>query len=181
MEPFPQSPSLHMNFEDYQAVLEDYTNVIQYERGQLNPDEHQADPLDKAATYSLTNVVPLMREFNIGPWAEHLESIRKRLNNYCHGKAFVVTGVTTSGQTLRRNKQDRVAVPEFLWSAYCCTNFDNNAPYVVRYKFPAYAAYGLNDRINNYIVEVPLKNLERFLIERMDVDQNFQIFYKNCL
>uniref|UniRef100_A0AAY5JZK7 DNA/RNA non-specific endonuclease/pyrophosphatase/phosphodiesterase domain-containing protein n=1 Tax=Esox lucius TaxID=8010 RepID=A0AAY5JZK7_ESOLU len=59
MEPFPQSSShMHMNFEDSQAVLEDYADVVQYERGHLNPDEHQADPLDKAATYTLTNVVP---------------------------------------------------------------------------------------------------------------------------
>uniref|UniRef100_A0A3P9PKT9 Endonuclease domain-containing 1 protein-like n=1 Tax=Poecilia reticulata TaxID=8081 RepID=A0A3P9PKT9_POERE len=65
MEPFPQSTSMHMNFEDTQAVLEDYADVVQYERGQLNPDEHQADPLDKASTYSLTNVVPQIREFNL--------------------------------------------------------------------------------------------------------------------
>nr|ACI69947.1 Endonuclease domain-containing 1 protein precursor [Salmo salar] len=67
MEPFPQSSShMHMNFEDSQAVLEDYADVVQYERGHLNPDEHQADPLDKASTYTLTNVVPQIREFNIG-------------------------------------------------------------------------------------------------------------------
>lgn len=181
MEPFPQSTSMHMNFEDTQAVLEDYADVVQYERGQLNPDEHQADPLDKASTYSLTNVVPQIREFNIGPWAEHRDLIRKRLNNYCRGKAYVVTGVTTSGHTIRRNNLDRVAVPEYLWSAYCCTEFDQNAPYFVRYKFPVFAAYGLNDRVNNHMVEVPLKNMEKFLKGRMDVDKNFQIFYSDCV
>uniref|UniRef100_A0A3Q0T371 Si:dkey-85k7.10 n=1 Tax=Amphilophus citrinellus TaxID=61819 RepID=A0A3Q0T371_AMPCI len=67
MEPFPQSANMHMNFEDSQAVLEDYTDVVQYERGQLNPDEHQSDPLDKASTYTLTNVVPQIREFNMAP------------------------------------------------------------------------------------------------------------------
>ncbi|XP_053199039.1 endonuclease domain-containing 1 protein-like [Scomber japonicus] len=181
MEPFPQSTGMHMNFEDSQAVLEDYADVVQYERGQLNPDEHQADPLDKAATYSLTNVVPQIREFNMGPWAEHQDIIRKRLNNYCRGKAFVITGVTTSGHTIRRNNLDRVAVPEYMWSAYCCTAFDQNAPYFVRYKFPVFGAYGLNDRINNHMVEVPLKNLEKFLKGRMDVDKNFQIFYNDCV
>ncbi|XP_033466133.2 endonuclease domain-containing 1 protein [Epinephelus lanceolatus] len=181
MEPFPQSSSMHMNFEDTQAVLEDYADVVQYERGQLNPDEHQADPMDKASTYSLTNVVPQFREFNIGPWTEHQDLIRKRLNNYCRGKAFVVTGVTTSGHTIRRNNLDRVAVPEYMWSAYCCTEFDQNAPYFVRYKFPVFAAYGLNDRVNNHMVEVPLKNLEKFLKGRMDVDKNFQIFYNDCV
>ncbi|XP_033961673.2 endonuclease domain-containing 1 protein [Pseudochaenichthys georgianus] len=181
MEPFPQSTSMHMNFEDTQAVLEDYADVVLYERGQLNPDEHQADPLDKASTYSLTNVVPQIREFNIGPWAEHRDLIRKRLNNYCRGKAYVVTGVTTSGHTIRRNNLDRVAVPEYLWSAYCCTEFDQNAPYFVRYKFPVFAAYGLNDRVNNHMAEIPLKNMEKFLKGRMDVDKNFQIFYSDCV
>ncbi|KAI3376560.1 hypothetical protein L3Q82_017013 [Scortum barcoo] len=181
MEPFPQSSSMHMNFEDTQAVLEDYADVVQYERGQLSPDEHQADPLDKASTYSLTNVVPQIREFNLGPWAEHQDLIRKRLNNYCRGKAFVVTGITTSGHTIRRNNLDRVAVPEYMWSAYCCTEFDQNAPYFVRYKFPVFGAYGLNDRVNNHMVEVPLKNLEKFLKGRMDVDKNFQIFYNDCV
>ncbi|XP_029382818.1 endonuclease domain-containing 1 protein-like [Echeneis naucrates] len=181
MEPFPQSSNMHMNFEDTQAVLEDYADVVQYERGQLNPDEHQADPLDKASTYTLTNVVPQIREFNMGPWAEHQDIIRKRLNNFCRGKAFVVTGVTTSGHMIRRNNLDRVAVPEYMWSAYCCTEFDQNAPYFVRYKFPVFGAYGLNDRINNHMVEVPLKNLEKFLKGRMDVDKNLQIFYNDCV
>ncbi|XP_034413663.1 uncharacterized protein si:dkey-85k7.10 [Cyclopterus lumpus] len=167
---------MHMNFEDTQAVLEDYADVVQYEQGQLNPDEHQADPLDKASTYSLTNVVPQSREFNLGPWAEHQDLVRKRLN-----KVFVVTRVTTSRHTIRRNNLDRVAVSEYMWSAYCCVEFDQNAPCIVRYKFPVFAAYGLNDRVNNYMVEVPLKNLEKFLKGRMDVDKNFQIFYSDCV
>ncbi|XP_043099888.1 endonuclease domain-containing 1 protein-like isoform X1 [Puntigrus tetrazona] len=181
MEPFPQSSLMHKNFEDTQAVLEDYADVVQYERGQMNPDEHQADPLDKAATYTLTNVVPLIREFNFGPWSTQVEVTRKRLNNYCHGKAYVITGVTTSGNMIRRDNLDRVAIPEFMWTAYCCTDYDHNAPYAERYKFPAFGAYGLNDRVNNHIVEVPIKNLEKFLKGKMEVDKNFQIFYSDCV
>lgn len=181
MEPFPQSTFMHKNFEDTQAVLEDYADVVQYERGQLNPDEHQADPLDKAATYTLTNVVPLIREFSFGPWSTQVEVIRKRLNNYCHGKAHVITGVTTSGNMIRRENLDRVAIPEFMWTAYCCTDYDHNAPYSERYKFPAFGAYGLNDRVNNHIVEVPIKYLEKFLKGKMEVDKNFQIFYNDCV
>ncbi|KAG9346618.1 hypothetical protein JZ751_006929 [Albula glossodonta] len=180
MEPFPQT-NMHMNFEDTQAVLEDFSDVVQYERGHLNPDEHQADPLDKAATYTLTNVVPQIREFNTGPWSDHEDRIRKRLNNYCRGTAYVVTGTTTSGNMIRRDNMDRVAIPEYMWTAYCCTDFDHNAPYFVRYKFPVFGAYALNDRINNHLVEVPIKNLEKFLKGKMDVDKNFQIFYNDCV
>uniref|UniRef100_A0A8C6UQ07 Si:dkey-85k7.10 n=1 Tax=Neogobius melanostomus TaxID=47308 RepID=A0A8C6UQ07_9GOBI len=181
MEPFPQSSSMHMNFEETQAVLDDYSDVVQYERAQLNPDEHQADPLDKVSTYTLTNVVPHIREFNTGPWSQHLDLLRKRLNNFCRGTAYVVSGVTTSGHTIRRNNQERVAVPEYVWSAYCCPDFDQNAPFFVRYKFPVFAAYGLNDRVNNHMVEMPLKNLEKFLKSHMEVDKNFQIFYNDCV
>lgn len=181
MEPFPQSSHMHKNFEDTQAVLEDYADVVQYERGQLNPDQHQADPLDKAATYTLTNMVPQIRDFSIGPWATHEKLIRKRLNNYCHGTAYIITGVTTSGNMIRRNNLDRVAIPEYMWTAYCCTDYDHNAPYSERYKFPVFGAYGLNDRVNNNMVEVHIKNLEKFLRGKMEVDKNFQIFYNDCV
>uniref|UniRef100_A0A3B4USY9 DNA/RNA non-specific endonuclease domain-containing protein n=1 Tax=Seriola dumerili TaxID=41447 RepID=A0A3B4USY9_SERDU len=84
MLPFPTG-YLHMKFEDSQAVLDDYSDVVLYERGHLNPDQHQSTPHDRAATYTLTNVVPEIREFNIGPWREYEERIRVRLNNFCRG------------------------------------------------------------------------------------------------
>lgn len=180
MEPFPRTHSLHMNFEDTQAVLEDYANMVDYQRGQLNPAMHQASQLEKTATYTLTNVVPMSKEFKSGPWAKYLEIIRRRLNNYCQGNAYVVTGVTTTGHTIQRNNIDRITVPEYVWSAYCCTEFDHNAPYFVRYKFPTFGAYGLNDPVSNSVVEVSLQNLENFIKERMEGD-NLQIFYDNCM
>ncbi|XP_066578902.1 endonuclease domain-containing 1 protein [Amia ocellicauda] len=180
MQPFPRG-NVHQNFEDTQAVLEDYGNAVSFERGHLNPDPHQADPDDKAATYTLTNVVPQVREFNIGPWSRHEDIIRQRLNNYCRGTAYVVTGVTTSGNMIRRNNFDRVAIPTYMWSAYCCTNYDRNAPYSERYKFPAFAAYGLNDRVNNHVVELTVKKLENILKSITFVDKNFQIFYRDCI
>ncbi|XP_006627396.2 endonuclease domain-containing 1 protein-like [Lepisosteus oculatus] len=180
MEPFPRS-NMHQNFEDTQAVLQDYADVVLYERGHLNPDQHQSEPNDKAATYTLTNVVPQVREFNIGPWFQHEDRIRRRLNNYCRGQAYVITGVTTSGNMIRRDNIDRVAIPEYMWTAYCCTDYDRNAPFYVRYKFPSFAAYGLNDRVNNHVVELPIKRLETFLKNKMDVDKDFQLFYRDCV
>uniref|UniRef100_W5N6L9 Zgc:172339 n=2 Tax=Lepisosteus oculatus TaxID=7918 RepID=W5N6L9_LEPOC len=180
MQPFPRG-NVHQNFEDTQAVLEDYGYAVSYERGHLNPDQHQAEPADKAATYSLTNVVPQFREFNIGQWAQHEDTIRKRLNNYCRGTAYIITGVTTSGNMIRRNNVDRVAIPTYMWSAYCCIMYDRNAPYSERYKFPAFAAYGLNDKENNNVVELSVKKLENFLKSITFVDKNFQIFYRDCI
>ncbi|KAK1797198.1 hypothetical protein P4O66_008587 [Electrophorus voltai] len=181
MEPFPQHARIHMNFQDTQAVLEDYVDVVQYGRGQLNPDQHQADPLDKAATYTLTNVVPQVKEFGAGPWATHEQIIPKRLNNYCYGTAYIIAGVTTSGNMICRDNLDRVAIPEYMWTAYCCTNYDHNAPYSERYKVPMFGAYGLNNRINNNMMGIPVKSLEKYLRGRMNVEKNFQIFYNDCV
>ncbi|KAF3688586.1 Endonuclease domain-containing 1 protein [Channa argus] len=180
MEQFP-SERVHKSFEDVQAVLDDYSDTVMFERGQLNPDEHQADPDDKAATYTLTNVVPQVREFNIGPWAHHEHIIRRRLNNYCRGTAYMVTGITTSGHTIRRNNINRLGIPTYLWSAYCCVDFDHNAPFSERSKFPAFAAYGLNDRENNKVQEMTVQQLEEFLKRVTYVSSSFQIFYDNCM
>ncbi|CAB1345322.1 unnamed protein product [Coregonus sp. 'balchen'] len=70
---------------------------------------------------------------------------------------------------IRHDNLDRVAIPEYMWSANCCTDYDENAPYFVRYKFLVFGAYGLNDRVNNHLVEVPV-NLEKFLRGRMDLN-----------
>ncbi|TNN75982.1 hypothetical protein EYF80_013745 [Liparis tanakae] len=180
MQPFP-SEDLHGTLEDAQAVLDDYSNSVIFERGQLNPDEHQAHANDKASTYTLTNVVPQVREFNIGPWENHEHSIRRRLNNYCRGTAYVVTGVTTSGRTIRRRYTKRLAVPAYFWSAYCCVDFDRNAPHSERSKFPAFAAHGLNDREGNAVQEMTVQQLEAFLKRVTYVSSSFQIFYDNCV
>ncbi|XP_028287569.1 endonuclease domain-containing 1 protein-like [Parambassis ranga] len=172
--------NVHKSFEDAQAVLDDYSDTVIFERGQLNPDEHQANPADKAATYTLTNVVPQVREFNIGPWKNHEHTIRRRLNNYCRGTAYVVTGVTTSGHMVRRHNINRLGIPTYMWSAYCCSDFDHNAPYDERSKFPASAAYGLNDKENNKVQEMTVQQLEDFLKKVTFVASSFQIFYDNC-
>ncbi|CAL8382710.1 unnamed protein product [Gadus morhua 'NCC'] len=41
---------------------------------------------------------------------------------------------------------DRVAVPEYIWSAYCCPSYNGSLPRGARPFFPSYAAVGRNDR-----------------------------------
>ena len=180
MQPFPPD-SLHKSFEDAQAVLEDYSNTVSFERGHLNPDEHQSHPDDKAATYTLTNVVPQIREFNIGLWKQHEHTIRRRLNNYCRGTAYIVTGVTTSGRMIRRHNIDRLAVPTYLWSAYCCVDYDHNAPFEERSKFPAFGSRALNAKRGSEVLEISVQQLENFLKQNTFVDKKFQIFYEDCV
>lgn len=181
MRTLPPSGENGQLIEESQAVLEDYVDAVQYERGSLNPDQHQADNPDKAATYTLTNVVPMITDFTEGSWAAYTDRIRRRLNNFCRGVSYVVTGVTISGMTIRRGGQDRMAVPKHLWSAYCCPRYDRNSPYEVRYMFPSYAAYGLNEIQDHSVVEVPLKTLETFLKNQTGMDRNLSIFFKGCI
>lgn len=180
MQPFP-SGYMHKNFEDVQAILDDYINAIHYERGTLNPDEHQNELDDKASTYTLTNVVPMSPNVNNRVWNDQEHVIRKRLNNYCLGKAYIVTGVTTSGMMIHRENMNRIAVPTYLWSAYCCIKFDHNAPFTERYKFPSFAHYTLNEEENNNVVEVHVTKLKEFLKRTTFVNQNFQIFVGDCM
>ncbi|XP_056137658.1 endonuclease domain-containing 1 protein-like [Lampris incognitus] len=179
MQLFPEE-DIHRSFQDTQAVLDDYSDTVNYERGQLNPDEHQADHDDKAATYTLTNVVPQVHDFSVGPWRDHSHTIRRRLNNYCYGHAYVVTGVTVSGLRILRRNIRRVAVPAHLWSAYCCVHFDHNAPYEERAKFPAFASYARNQKENNEVQEMTVQEIEDFLKRVTYVSKSFQIFYDNC-
>ncbi|KAK5876063.1 hypothetical protein CesoFtcFv8_027069 [Champsocephalus esox] len=188
MQPFPRG-YMHMDFEDAQAVLDDYTNAVLYERGTLNPEEHQDEPDDKASTYTLTNVVPMTPDFNNRVWNKQENIIRKRLNNYCRGTAYIVTGITTSGKIIRRENMNRVAVPRYIWSAYCCIDYDNNAPFSERYKFPSFAHYGLNEEEdnnnnnnnNNEVVEISVQELKEFLKKTTFVEQNFRIFVGDCV
>ncbi|XP_072544881.1 endonuclease domain-containing 1 protein-like [Salminus brasiliensis] len=181
MQPFPQTGVGLEHLEETQAVLADYTDALNYERGQLTPDQHQARDGDKAATYTLTNVVPMTKEFLRNHWEPYLDTVRQRLNNYCRGMAYIVTGITTAGLTLRRDNAKRVTIPKHIWSAYCCPDFDPGVPYDIRYKFPSFAAYGLNDALDNYVNEVSSKSLEALVKREMPVDQNFQLFHSNCI
>uniref|UniRef100_A0A3Q3RV37 Si:dkey-85k7.11 n=1 Tax=Mastacembelus armatus TaxID=205130 RepID=A0A3Q3RV37_9TELE len=176
--PFTQDTSPLI--EDSQAVLDDYTDAIEYRRGPLNPDLHQAEPDDKSSTYTLTNVVPLITDFLDTSWYPYLDIIRRRLNNFCHGKSFMVTGVTISGATIQRDNRDRLVIPKHLWLAYCCPRFDRNSPYEVRFMFPTYAGYALNELAGHRVVEVPLKTLQSFLKSKTDIDSDISIFYKDC-
>lgn len=166
---------------DGQAVLEDYTDAVDYRRAPLNPDLHQSDPDDKSSTYTLTNVVPLVADFLEGSWSPYLDLIRRRLNNFCHGAAFVVTGVTGSRAPAQRDGRDRLAIPGHIWLAYCCPQYDRNSPYEVRFMFPSYAGYAPNERTEHGVAEVPLKVLESFLKNQIDADGDVTVFYKGCV
>nr|XP_023007938.2 endonuclease domain-containing 1 protein-like [Maylandia zebra] len=127
------------NVKNSQAVNEDYRNSG-YSRGHLAPSGHQQTEEDKEATFTLTNIVPQMEKFNNGPWSLQEEKMLERFN-VCMPKMYVITGVMPYEKD-EPKINNRVTVPEYFWTAYCCPTFtagpDQNY-------FPTYAAVGRND------------------------------------
>ncbi|KAK6470334.1 endonuclease domain-containing 1 protein-like [Huso huso] len=120
MMPFPRGP-IDQNVVESQAVILDYTNSS-YTRGHLNPSLHHSDVGDKNATFTLTNIVPQKEGSNDGPWADFEGQTSNLLTKHCEKEAYIVTGVIPY-ETDRWIKHDRVAIPEYLWSAYCCPSY----------------------------------------------------------
>ncbi|KAL4641687.1 endonuclease domain-containing 1 protein-like [Arapaima gigas] len=188
---FPPGP-VDQNVEESQAVLQDYKNSS-YTKGHLSPNSHHLQELDKKATFTLTNIVPQKLGSNSGPWAVLENEVATRLSTYCTREAYIVTGVLpyTSAHWIN----NRVAVPEYLWSAYCCPLFSADLPEELRTAFPAFAAIGRNDplsdedivpvnpkkseSIRGYDVRrMSVKTLEMYLQKRLG--GTIQIFLNRC-
>uniref|UniRef100_A0A674B9B6 DNA/RNA non-specific endonuclease/pyrophosphatase/phosphodiesterase domain-containing protein n=1 Tax=Salmo trutta TaxID=8032 RepID=A0A674B9B6_SALTR len=103
MHCFPRHGPVDQNVVESQVVLQDYTSSS-YTKG---PEDHRA-------TYTLSNVVPQRLEVEM----------RARMGDYCMGPAFVVTLPYLSECWMA----NRVAVPEYMWSAYCCPSENSSLP-----------------------------------------------------
>uniref|UniRef100_A0A3B3T7C3 Uncharacterized protein n=1 Tax=Paramormyrops kingsleyae TaxID=1676925 RepID=A0A3B3T7C3_9TELE len=114
--------SLQMNTEIYvysfnydrdaikskQAVNDDYSNTG-YDRGQLNPNGFQCNE-GRAATFTLTNSVPMGACFNPVHWKHWEGAVKDILKAQPKGgTAYLVTGTVPS----------RVTVPTHVWTAVC--------------------------------------------------------------
>ncbi|XP_056286025.1 endonuclease domain-containing 1 protein-like isoform X1 [Pseudoliparis swirei] len=144
MVPFPPGP-VDQNMVDSQAVELDYINST-FSRGHLNPSLHHRSHEDRTATFTLANVVPQKAGSNDGPWKALEQAVNRTLAAHCLGAAHVVTGAIPYRGAGRWLGNRRVAVPEYLWSAYCCPEYSASLPVELRKAFPTYAAIGRNDR-----------------------------------
>ncbi|CAK6965049.1 endonuclease domain-containing 1 protein-like [Scomber scombrus] len=193
MIPFPPGP-LDQNVVESQAVDPDYINST-FSRGHLNPSLHHHTREDRYSTFTLTNVVPQKAGSNDGPWENLEQYVNKTLEDYCLGKAYIVTGIIPYKEDDHWLKNHRVAVPEYLWSAYCCPNYNNSLPERLKGAFPTYAAIGRNDRnsteeivpvsqtakkqFRGYDVrKMPLATLEMYLKNRFNTVVS--VFYEQC-
>ncbi|KAG7462064.1 hypothetical protein MATL_G00198730 [Megalops atlanticus] len=191
MQPFPAGP-VDQNVLESQAVPRDYFNSS-YTKGHLSPNQHFREVQDKWATFTLTNIVPQKAGSNSGPWATLENTVHELLSDYCTGQAYIVTGVMpyASGRWIK----NRVAVPEYLWSAYCCPSFNTSLPAHLSHAFPTYAAVGRNDplsgedivpvnthakrSVRGYDVRrMPLRTMETYLQQRMGGPVS--VFHSEC-
>lgn len=185
---------LDQNVVESQGVELDYINST-YSRGHMNPSLHHKSHEDRASTFTLTNVVPQMAGSNDGPWKALEQNVNKTLGTYCLGDAYIVTGIIPYQSDEPWLRNHRVAVPEYIWSAYCCPNYNNSLPNVLKDAFPTYAAIGRNDcnsteeivpvsqqakkQFRGYDVrKMALETLEMYLKDRFKTVVS--VFYEQC-
>ncbi|CAJ1058650.1 endonuclease domain-containing 1 protein-like [Xyrichtys novacula] len=144
------------NVIESQAVLQDYKNS-NFTKGHLNPSMHQKTRENREATFTLTNIVPQRAGSNSGPWSRLESEVLKKFKTFCNGSMYVITGGLPY-EAEPRWINNRVSVPEYMWSAYCCPSYSASLPTSMRAFFPTYAAVGRNDKNSSEeIVPVNIK------------------------
>ncbi|KAM4524056.1 endonuclease domain-containing 1 protein-like [Odontesthes bonariensis] len=193
MSPFLPGP-LDQNVVESQAVKPDYSNS-NYSRGHLNPSLHHQTHETRSSTFTLTNVVPQKAGSNDGPWETLEQTVNKTIAAYCLGEAYIVTGIIPYRNNEPWLKNHRVAVPEYIWSAYCCPKYNRSLPEKLKDTFPTFAAIGRNDpnsteeivpidrtakqQFRGYDVRhMPLETLEMYLKDRFSTVVG--VFYEQC-
>ncbi|XP_062282002.1 endonuclease domain-containing 1 protein-like [Scomber scombrus] len=174
--------SIDQNVIESQAVFKDYKNS-NYTKGHLNPSMHQKTKEDREATFTLTNIVPQRKGSNSGPWNLLENQMLRKFKAFCRGPMYVITGVMPY-ESEARWINNRVSVPEYMWSAYCCPSYNDTLPESLQPFFPTYAAVGRNDcnsgeeivpvnakakaSVRGYDVrKMSLKTLEGYLAQRL--------------
>lgn len=154
------------NVIDSQAVVQDYKNS-NYTKGHLNPSMHQKTEVNREATFTLTNIVPQRAGSNSGPWSILEREVLGKFKAFCNGSMYVITGAMPyrSGAQWINN---RVSVPEYMWSAYCCPSYSASLPESAKPFFPTYAAVGRNDRNSSEEI-VPVNVKARASVRGYDV------------
>lgn len=191
MRPF--RTTVDQNVVESQAVIQDYINST-YTKGHLNPNQHQKTRENREATFTLTNIVPQQKESNSGTWNQLETEVLNKFTSYCNGTMHVITG--SIPYVRERWLNNRVSIPEYMWSAYCCPSYSGNIPSSERLFFPAYAAVGRNDcnsdqdivpvdtqakpPLKGYDVrKIPVQQLEGILKERLGVPV-IKLFDQQC-
>ncbi|XP_062866683.1 uncharacterized protein LOC134329371 [Trichomycterus rosablanca] len=151
-----------------QALNRDYARSG-YDRGHLAPVSHTNTQSCSDATFTLTNAAPQDPKFNKGQWWKTELEVSGILQNECLNRglsAYIVTGVVPGN----KNINNRVNVPSYFWTAYCC--LDNNKKPKVSGGY-----YGAN--VNNPVNKVSVSVLESFLSNEYK-NGPFKLFGTGC-
>ncbi|XP_075704681.1 endonuclease domain-containing 1 protein-like [Rhinoderma darwinii] len=121
----PSSNAMQLNMEDVlesQAVNDDYRNSG-YSRGHVNPSGHHSST-SQVSTFTYTNMAPQDSTFNSGTWNQYEMFLREKI--LACQRNHVLSGVIISGSHPGEGKwlRNRVNVPTFYWSAFCCVRSD---------------------------------------------------------
>ncbi|XP_038839234.1 endonuclease domain-containing 1 protein-like [Salvelinus namaycush] len=149
-------------------------------RGHLFPNSHARDLETQKSTFTLTNIVPQDITFNGGSWNDMEGNVRGKLMKDCinnNGKieAYVVTGAVPSKSNKLNN---RVNIPQLLWTAYCCYNKKMNK----KKKWMAGAHWGWNKKVKRKTLDQQtLGELEKELNKHhQGKDGPVKVFPKKC-
>lgn len=165
------SRDMDQNVVDSQAVNEDYDPKFGYTRGHLAASSHKKTKDDRKATFTLTNIVPQKEGSNKGPWKDLEDEMITKLND-CKEPMYVITGALPYKPQEQGAHwiNNRVSVPEYMWSAYCCRSKSN--------QLLTHAAVGRNDAnsgkeivdLRGYgVKKMSLEDLEKILKQRLNM------------
>ncbi|KAL8222412.1 UNVERIFIED_CONTAM: hypothetical protein K2H54_075953 [Gekko kuhli] len=148
-----------------QAVLQDYKNLTNYNRGHLNPNSHQPDLDAKKSTFTLTNIVPQYTKLNGGSWNNYEQQTMQSNTQGCK-ETFAVVGAVPGNNYIAGG---RVNKPSYLWSAACCY-IDNN-------HIRSWAIISRNDK--DVVEDLTLGQLEEELAELYQLN-GISLFHSDC-
>ncbi|XP_069601475.1 endonuclease domain-containing 1 protein-like [Ranitomeya imitator] len=124
----PSNSVMQLNMEDVlesQGVNDDYRNSG-YSRGHVNPSGHHSSA-SQLSTFTYTNMAPQDSTFNSGTWNQYETFLKDKILSSCQ-QTHVLSGVIISGSYPWEGKwlRERVNVPTFYWSAFCCMKSDGS-------------------------------------------------------
>ncbi|XP_038840784.1 endonuclease domain-containing 1 protein-like [Salvelinus namaycush] len=162
----------------HQAVNQDYDidgKNKKVNKGHMFSKAFAHQPVNQDSTFTLTNSVPQVKTFNEGSWAKMELKVRKILLKQCLDnnviKAYVVTGAVPSKSNTLNN---RVNIPDIMWTAYCCYNSEKK-------EWMAEAHWGENkEETNKKVLDPhPLSDLYDML-KQYYPGGDVQVFPKKC-
>uniref|UniRef100_A0A4W5M5B1 Uncharacterized protein n=1 Tax=Hucho hucho TaxID=62062 RepID=A0A4W5M5B1_9TELE len=161
----------------HQAGNYDYKNSIPNKgvnRGHLFPCSHAHDLDTQKSTFTLTNIVPQVVSFNGGSWNEMEGNVREKLKTNCINnnrkiEAYVVTGAVPSKNNTLNN---RVNIPDLMWTAYCCLN--------KKKKWMAEAHWGWNKKLKRKTLKPETLGALEKELNKFHQGGRVQVFPKDC-